>query len=193
MRTTSSLTLPFVFRLFIIPQRRTPASPHVRSMHHRKRSFPIMPPHPPGCPTYHCHAVVSSEAPPTYRHHCPVIPTSPPPPSVDCRVIRPACCRCRAACCPAAPCRRPAARRSSRAFCCPAARRRRRAPSSCPVVVPPVALLPLAVVVPTVVVVPPVALLILAVVVPRLRAACRRRVPTVAVVVRPSKSLYWVR
>jgi hypothetical protein len=59
--------------------------------------------------------------------------------------------------------------------------------------VPPVALLPLAVVAPTVkVVVPPVALLPLAGVMPRHRAAHRRCVPPVAVVVRPSKSLYCV-
>jgi len=59
--------------------------------------------------------------------------------------------------------------------------------------VPPVALLPLAVVVPTVkVIVPPVALLPLAGVVPRRRAARCRCVLPVAVVVRPSKSLYCV-
>jgi len=56
---------------------------------------------------------------------------------------------------------------------------------------PPIALLPLAIVVPTVkVVVPPVALLPLAGVVPRGRAARHRCVPPVVIVVRPSKSLY---
>ena len=64
-------------------------------------------------------------------------------------------------------------------------------PSPCPVIVPPVALLPLAIIMPTVeVVVPPVALLPLAVVVPRLCPTHCRRVLPIAVVVRPSKSLY---
>jgi hypothetical protein len=57
--------------------------------------------------------------------------------------------------------------------------------------VPPVALLPLAVIVLTVeVVVPPVALLPLAVVVPRLCPTHCHRVLPIAVVARPSKSLY---
>ena len=56
------------------------------------------------------------------------------------------------------------------------------------VVVPPVALLPLVVIMPPVeVIVHSVALLPLAAVVPRRRAARRRRVPPVAIVVRPSK------
>ena len=46
--------------------------------------------HPPGCPNHHGHAVVATEAPPTYPHHRPVVPARPPPPSVDCRIIRPA-------------------------------------------------------------------------------------------------------
>jgi hypothetical protein len=91
-------------------------------------------PHPLGCPTHHGHAVVATEAPPTYPHHHPVIPARPPPPSVDCRVIRPARrSRC-AACCPAALCRHHPTRRSRCAFCRPAApcccraARRRRVP-----------------------------------------------------------------
>ena len=73
-------------------------------------------PHPPGCPNHHGHAVVATEAPPTYPHHLPVVPARPPPPSVDCRVIRPARrSRC-AACCPAALCCHHAARRSRCAF-----------------------------------------------------------------------------
>jgi hypothetical protein len=135
------------------------------------------------------------------------------------------CLRHRAFCCPAAPCRRHSASPCGLSPSCVArrhcrvARPSRRAalscrpsPSSCPVVVPPVALLPLAIVVPTVkvvvppvallplavvvptvkVVVPPVALLPLAGVVPRRRAARCRCVPPVAVVVCPSKSLYCV-
>jgi hypothetical protein len=121
--------------------------------------------------------------------------------------LRPCFCLHRPAfCCPAAPCRcRDASPCGPLPSCavrcrCRVARPSRRAalscrpsPSSCPVVVPPVALLPLAVVVPTVkVAVPPVALLPLAGVVPRRRAARRRCVPPVAVVLCPSKSLYCV-
>ena len=58
---------------------------------------------------------------------------------------------------------------------------------------PPVSLLPLAIVVPTVkVAMSPVTLLPLAGVVPRRRAARRRCVPPVTIVVRPSKLLYCV-
>ena len=100
-------------------------------------------PHPPGCPNHHGHAVVATEAPPTYPHHRPVVPAHPPPPSVDCRVIRPTRRHRCAACCPAAPCRHHAARRSRCAFCrpaapcrCRAARRRRVPPVA--IVVPPI-------------------------------------------------------
>ena len=100
-------------------------------------------PHPPGCPTHHGNAVVATEAPPTYPHHRPVVPARPLPPSVDCRVIRPACRRRCAACCPAALCRHHAARRSRCAFCrpaapcrCRAARRHRVPPVA--IVVPPI-------------------------------------------------------
>ena len=137
-RTSSSLTLHFVFCLFIIPQRHTPTSPLVRIMHQRKRSCSIMPPHPPRCPTHHGEAIVASEAPSTYCH-LPILPTPPRPPSVDCQVIRPALCRCRDVCRPAAPCRRRTACRSCRAACCPAAPCRCRAASPCRVAVPPVA------------------------------------------------------
>jgi hypothetical protein len=76
-------------------------------------------PHPPGCPTHHGHTVVATEVPPTIPHHPPVVPARPPLPSVDCRVIRPARYRRCTACCPAAPCRHHAARRSHCAFCRP--------------------------------------------------------------------------
>ena len=96
-----------------LPSRTQYASP--------KKKLPIMTPHPPGCPTHHGHAIVATEAQPTYPHHRPILPARPPPPSVDCRVIRPARRRRCVACCPAAPYGHHAARQSCRAFRRPAA------------------------------------------------------------------------
>jgi hypothetical protein len=91
-------------------------------------------PHPPGCPTHHGHAVVATEAPPTYPHHRPVVPAHPPPPSVDCRVIWPARRRRCAAlpCCPLSSSCRPSKSSCILSPCCPL-------PLSCRVIVPPVA------------------------------------------------------
>jgi hypothetical protein len=88
--------------------------------------------------------LVRRRPPPSYRAAAAsLLIVAPPPPSVDCRVIRPARCRRCAACCPAAPCRHHAARRSCCAFCCPTApcrccAARRRCVPPITIVVPPI-------------------------------------------------------